>query len=151
MGRITELLKTAQQRAQNSGLAYQGALTPPEALEVLKLVPGCRLIDVRSRAELELVGAIPDAVHIEWAAYPGWHPNPYFLNQLKQSVETGILLLFICRNGNRSHKAAEAATLSGFLDCYNVLEGFEGDVNPATNHRSEINGWKILGLPWAQK
>lgn len=151
MGRLTEILNMAQLRAKSSGLPYEGALAPNEALEVLKLAPGSRLIDVRSRAELELVGEIPGAVHVEWMSFPGWHPNTHFLNQLKQSADTEALTLFICRNGHRSHRAAEAATLGGFSDCYNVLEGFEGDINPATNHRSEMNGWKSHGLPWTQK
>ena len=151
MGRLTEILNTAQQRAQSSGLPYEGALSPAEAFEILKLAPGSKLIDVRSRAEQELVGEIPGAIHVEWMSYPGWHPNPHFLNQLKQTVDTEGLTLFICRNGHRSHKAAEAAKLAGYRDCYNVLEGFEGDLNQASGHRGEMNGWKSHGLPWTQK
>lgn len=151
MGHLTQILSTAQQRARSSGLPYEGALTPDEAAEVLNLAPGSRLIDVRSRAELDLAGDIPGAVHVEWMSYPGWHPNPHFLNQLKQSVDPEALTLFICRNGHRSHRAAEAATLAGYRDCYNVLEGFEGDLNPATGHRNEVNGWKARGLAWTQK
>ena len=151
MGRLTEILTAAQQRALSSGLPYEGALTPEEAAEALKLAPGSRLVDVRSRTELDLVGGIPDAVHVEWMSYPGWHPNPHFLGQLKQVVDPEALTLFICRNGNRSHRAAEAATLAGWRSCYNVLEGFEGDPNPASGHRGELNGWKARRLPWVQK
>lgn len=151
MGRLTEILITAQQRAHSSGLPYQGSLTPEEAAEVLALAPGSRLVDVRSHPELDLVGAIPGAVHVEWMTFPGWHPNPHFLSQLKQVVDTEALTLFICRNGHRSHRAAEAAALAGWRDSYNVLEGFEGDLNPATGHRGELNGWKAKGLPWVQK
>lgn len=151
MGRLTEILTLAQQRAQSSGLPYEGALTPNEAAEVLKLAPGSKLIDVRSRAELDLVGSMPEAVHAEWMSYPGWHANPHFLNQLKQSVDIEALMLFISRNGQRSHRAAEAAALAGYRNCYNVLEGFEGEINPATGHRGELNGWKARGLPWTQK
>lgn len=151
MGRLTEILTLAQQRARSAGLPYEGAVTPDEAVEVLQLAPGSRLIDVRSRAELDLVGGIPDAAHAEWMSYPGWHPNPHFLSQLKQIADPEALTLFICRNGQRSHRAAEAAALAGYRNCYNVLEGFEGDANPATGHRGEINGWKARGLPWAQK
>lgn len=151
MGRLTEILAAAQQRAQSSGLPYEGALTPEEAAEVLELAPGSRLIDVRSRAELDLVGSIPGAVQVEWMTYPGWHPNPHFINQLKQSSDAEALTLFICRNGQRSHRAAEAATLAGYRDSYNVLEGFEGEINPASGHRGETGGWKAKGLAWAQK
>ena len=151
MGRLTEILTAAQQRAQTSGLPYAGALTPDEAAEVLILAPGSRLVDVRSRAELDLIGSIPEAAHVEWMSYPGWHPNPHFLSQLKQSVDTEALTLFICRNGQRSHRAAEAAMLGGYRSCYNVLEGFEGEINPATGHRGEMNGWRARGLLWVQK
>ena len=151
MGRLTEILTVAQQRAQSSGLPYQGALTPVEAAEILRLAPGSRLIDVRSRAELELVGFIPEALHVEWMFYPGWQPNAHFLNQLRQIVDMEALALFICRNGQRSHRAAEAAMLGGYCDCYNVLEGFEGEPNPATGRRGELNGWKARGLVWTHK
>lgn len=150
MGQLTEILSNAQQRARASGLPYEGQLTPEEAAEVLSLAPGSRLIDVRSRAELDLVGYIPGAVQVEWMTYPGWHPNPHFLNQLKQAVDTEALTLFICRNGQRSHRAAEAATMAGYRDCYNVLEGFEGELDKDTGQRGKHGGWKNRGLPWKQ-
>jgi Rhodanese-related sulfurtransferase len=151
MGRLTDILAAAQQRAESAGLPYEGMLAPDEAAEVLNLAPGSRLVDVRSRAELELAGTIPGAVHVEWMSYPNWQTNPHFPNQLRQSVDTETLTLFISRNGHRSHLAAEAATLAGYRDSYNVQEGFEGDINSATRHRGEINGWKARGLPWIQK
>jgi len=54
------------------------------------------------------------------------------------------------RSGARSHRAAAACTESGRGGCYNVLEGFEGDLDKATGHRNELNGWKQRGLPWTQ-
>ncbi len=150
MGRLTEILTSAQQRARAAQLPYEGALTPCEAAEVLQLAPGSRLIDVRSRAELDLVGKIPGAIEVEWMTYPGWHLNLHFLTQLKQQADMEALTLFICRNGLRSHKAAEAATLNGYRDCYNVQEGFEGDLDKQTNHRGKLGGWKYNNLPWSQ-
>jgi rhodanese-related sulfurtransferase len=150
MGRLTEILSSAQQRAKTAQLPYEGALTPDEAAEVLLLAPGSRLIDVRSRAELDLVGRIPGAVEVEWMTYPGWLLNPHFLTQLKQQADTEALTLFICRNGLRSHKAAEAATLNGYRDCYNVLDGFEGDLDKQTSQRGKLGGWKYNNLPWSQ-
>lgn len=149
MGRLTELLNTAQQRAKTSSFPYEGALTPEEAIELLELAPGARLVDVRSHAELDLIGTIPGAVHVEWMTYPGWQPNPHFLTQLKQSIDPEALTLFICRSGPRSHRAAEAATLAGYRSSYNVLEGFEGDL--VEGQRGKSSGWKAKGLPWAQK
>lgn len=150
MGRLTEILTIAQHRAHSSGLSYEGVLTPDEADEVLRLAPGARLIDVRSRAELELAGEIPSAVHVEWMSYPNWHLNVHFINQLRQSVNTESLALFISRNGHRSHRAAEAATLAGYRDSYNIEHGFEGQINPASGRRDAMGSWKAAGLPWKQ-
>jgi rhodanese-related sulfurtransferase len=57
--------------------------------------------------------------------------------------------MFLCRSGARSHSAAEAATRAGWRECYNVLEGFEGDKD-AAHHRGTVGGWKKAGLPWIQ-
>ena len=150
MGRITELLTAAQQRAQELKLPYVGALLPQEAWELLRIAPGTTLIDVRSRAEIDFNGAPVGAVHVEWQSWPGWVANPHFLPQLRQAVDPEALLLFLCRSGLRSHKAATLATEAGLAACYNVLEGFEGDLDKGTGHRNELNGWKKRGLPWTQ-
>ena len=150
MGRITELLDHAHKRGQTHAWPFAGALLPHEAHELLQLAPGARLVDVRSQAELEFNGALPNATHIEWLTWPGWAPNPHFLTQLAQATDPESLLIFICRTGMRANKAAAACTESGRGSCYSVLEGFEGDLNKATGHRNEINGWKFHGLPWTQ-
>ena len=48
MGKITEILNVAQSRAKEMKLAYEGALMPDEAYEILQTVPGAKLVDVRS-------------------------------------------------------------------------------------------------------
>ncbi len=149
MSSISTILTHAQERAQQANLPYHGALTPQEAHLLLMLAPQAKLVDVRARAEWDLTGVIPGSVQAEWQTYPGWHPNPYFIQQLKQLVDKEALLMFICRSGGRSHKAAEAAAQAGFLECYNILEGFEGDRDKVTQQRN-INGWKKAGLPWVQ-
>ncbi len=149
MGKITEILQAAQQRAKEMNLPYEGALYPDEAYEILQSAPGAKLVDVRTRAELDWVGHVPDAVDIEWATYPGMKPNPNFIAELERQVDKEALVMFICRSGVRSHHAAAAATKAGFSDCYNVLEGFEGDMD-SENHRNTTGGWRIAGLPWEQ-
>jgi len=149
MGKITAILLTAQQRARESNLPYEGALTPREAYEIMQSAPGAKLVDVRSRAEWDWVGRVNGSLHIEWATYPGMKLNPHFLAQLEQQVDNESLVLFICRSGARSHHAAAVATQAGFSDCYNVLEGFEGDMD-AGKHRNTIGGWRAAGLPWEQ-
>ncbi len=145
---LSEILARAQQRAQELGLSYEGALTPQEAWQVLELAPAAKLVDVRSRAELNLVGRIPQATHIEWAYYPDWSPNPDFIAQLKMQVDTESLVMFLCRTGARSNKAANAAHAAGYTEVYNVLEGFEGDTDHVKEQRGGINGWQAAGLPW---
>ncbi len=148
MESLNRILQHARQRAVDKGLPYAGALTPKEAQEVLQLAPSAKLVDVRSRAELELVGRIPDALHIEWAFYPGWTPNPDFTNHLKMQIDPEALVMFICRTGGRSNNAATVASSEGYTEAYNVLEGFEGEAEPNNKQRGAINGWKAAGLPW---
>lgn len=149
MGKLTDLLQLARERAQATGLPYAGALTPAEAHQVWQLAPGARLVDVRTRAELDWVGRIPDAVEIEWNQYPGGVPNPHFLTQLKRQVDPEALVMFICRSGVRSDHATRSATEAGYNACYNVLEGFEGDKD-AHDQRNHLGGWRHAGLPWFQ-
>lgn len=121
-----------------------------------------RLIDVRTRAEWGFVG-VPDVgnlghspIFIEWAFYPDMSMNVQFAAQVEEALagdEPGALL-FLCRSGVRSLKAANAVTehfaLKGkTVTCLNVAEGFEGDVD-ASGHRGSHNGWKARGLTWRQ-
>ena len=149
MGRLTQILQLAQSRATELKLPYEGALTPAEAHELLQLASAARLIDVRTRAELDWVGRVPGAVEIEWQDYPAKQLNPYFLQTLKHSVVSESLLLFLCRSGQRSSHAAKAATEAGYPDCYNILEGFEGNKD-ANGQRNRSGGWRAAGLPWNQ-
>lgn len=149
MSEINKILHEARARAEKMGLPYSGALTPPEALKVMQGLKQSRLVDVRTSAEWQLVGGPPAAVQVEWKSWPGMTPNPYFLEQLKHQVDAEDVLLFLCRTGGRSHEAAALAAAHGFSECYNVLEGFEGDKN-AAGQRGALTGWKAHGLPWQQ-
>ncbi len=149
MTKIPELLKIARLRAAEAGLPYEGALLPTEAYGILGSASVAVLVDVRTRAELDWVGFVPGAVHVEWQDYPACQRNDAFISQLRQSVPEDALLLFLCRSGVRSHHAACAATAAGFASCYNVLQGFEGDRDPH-GHRNQLNGWRAAGLPWKQ-
>ena len=146
---ISKILQAARERAQQMGLPYGGALLPHEAYEISREAPGARIVDVRTRAELDWVGRIPGAVEIELLTYPGSRPNPGFLPALQQQVDKESLVMFICRSGGRSHTAAMLAMQAGYTECYNILEGFEGNKD-ANGHRSTVGGWRKAGLPWAQ-
>jgi rhodanese-related sulfurtransferase len=144
-----DTLEKARRRAGEMSLPYEGALTPQEAHEVLRATPTAKLVDVRTRAELEWVGRIPGAVEVELLTYPGSRPNPDFVKQLEEQVGKDAPVMFICRSGGRSHNAAMLAQQAGYAECYNVLEGFEGDKDPS-GHRNTKGGWRHAGLPWTQ-
>ncbi|MCL2590884.1 MAG: rhodanese-like domain-containing protein [Betaproteobacteria bacterium] len=150
MGTLTALLDLAHRRAVEFGLPYQGALTPAEAHQVWQLAPGAKLVDIRPGAELHFVGHIPGTVNLEWIFWPSEQINPLFMTQLRQAVDPESLVMFICRSGRRSDEAARRAACSGYNNCYNVLEGFEGapDVN---KQRGRTSGWKFANLPWEQE
>ena len=145
----SESLKKARERAKEMGLQYEGALTPHEAHAVLSETPGAKLVDVRTRAELDWVGRVPGAVEVELQTYPAGRPNPDFVKELEGKVDKSAPVLFICRSGGRSHNAAMMAMQAGYAECYNVLEGFEGDKD-ASGHRGGKGGWRFAGLPWTQ-
>ncbi len=149
MSQINNILIAAKQRAESLQLPYSGALLPEEAYTLLQSVPAAKLVDVRSNAEWNFVGVIPGAVNVEWKTFPGMIDNPHFIEQLKHQVDPESLVMFICRTGARSDQAARAAAANGFSDCFNVLEGFEGDKN-TDHHRGRVNGWKARQLPWVQ-
>src|SRR5262245_3621803 len=144
---MDQIKKAAGERAKKLGLSYAGALLPAEAAELMKA--GVKLVDVRTKPELQYVGKIPGTLAVEWQTWPGGKPNPEFLGELAASVGKDQPVMFLCRSGARSHAAAEAAMRAGWKETYNILEGFEGDKD-GTEHRNTVNGWRKAGLPWTQ-
>lgn len=147
MENTENILTNAHTRAALSNLPYAGALTPEETYSLLSQDHSVVLVDVRSRAELELVGRVPLAAHVEWAFYPGMVANPGFAEQLQSQVDKDSTVVFMCRTGGRSHNAALLAQKLGYSKAYNMLEGFEGEANEH-KQRTLINGWKHAGFPW---
>jgi rhodanese-related sulfurtransferase len=147
----SDIVATARQRATEKQLPYAGAVTPEEAFDLLQQDPAAKLVDVRTNAERDWVGrvAIAPEQHaaIEWNRYPGGTLNPDFLDQLSQASGKDTKLLFLCRSGVRSHHAAKLATEAGYANCFNILEGFEGDKD-THGHRRTLGGWCRAGLPW---
>ena len=58
-------------------------------------------------------------------------------------------VILICRSGKRSLEAGRVLVEAGFREVYNVLEGFEGELNEH-HQRSTLGGWRFHGLPWEQ-
>ena len=126
---------------------YAGDISPALALQWWR-DGAAVLVDVRSDAEREWVGFIPDAVALAWKQWPGMAPNPGFDAGLKAAVPPGKKALLLCRSGVRSIAAAKRATELG-LQAYNILEGFEGDPDEHAQ-RGRRGGWRLRGLPWRQ-
>lgn len=152
MSSIDQILAQAGKRRADHQLPYAGAVSPAEAFELLQLEPTARLVDVRTRAELDWVGRplVGDGqyVHIEWTRYPGGVPNPEFTAQLRETVASpDTPVLFLCRSAVRSKLAAVAAAQAGYAKAFDLLEGFEGDKD-GNGHRKTVSGWCFRGLPW---
>jgi rhodanese-related sulfurtransferase len=151
MSTLVQLYAQAGKRRDANHLPYAGAVSPAEAFELLQLDPRARLVDVRSRAELDWVGrpVVADGqyAHIEWTRYPGGVPNAEFLDQLRQVASPETPVLFLCRSAARSKLAAIAASEAGFTQAYDLLEGFEGGKD-SQGHRKTVEGWCYRGLPW---
>jgi rhodanese-related sulfurtransferase len=148
MEKLPDLLEAAQQRAIQEDLPYSGRVEPEEAWKLF--VNGqAHLVDVRAAEERKFVGHVPNTLHIAWQTGPALIKNPRFLRELEQKLSKDAVILFLCRSGKRSAAAAEAATKAGFKHVFNVLEGFEGDLD-ARQQRGDSGGWRKRGLPWVQ-
>lgn len=138
----------AEQRGRASRLAYAGAVTPREAWALARS-GAATLVDVRTRPEWELVGHVPGTPLVEWRRYGEEAANPDFIAELENLASHDEPLLFLCRSGVRSHHAAQAAARAGFARAYNILEGFEGELD-TDRRRGTLGGWRRAGLPWMQ-
>ncbi len=137
-------------------MSYAGDITPEQAWKLLGENPEAVLVDVRTDAEWRFVG-VPDlsslgreVVYIEWNRLDGTRNDNFAAELAEQlpSAEGDRPVIFLCRSGNRSISAAEAATAAGIAPSYNVLDGFEGNLD-AEHHRGGA-GWRAIGLPWKQ-
>ena len=127
-----------------------------QCFEKLSKESGSYLVDVRTKPEWLFVG-VPDlqslqkkTLCVSWHVYPNMEINVNFESEILESgINKQDAIFLICRSGNRSSDAAEFLTSRGFTNCFNVKDGFEGEIGP--NHqRSTINGWKYSKLPWKQ-
>jgi len=104
---------------------------------------------VRSAEERKFVGYVPDSLHVAWATGTSLNRNPRFVRELEAKTGKDRVVLLLCRSGNRSALAAEAAAKAGLTQVFNIQEGFEGELD-AQQRRGTHNGWRFHGLPWVQ-
>lgn len=142
------ILVRARQLAAEQGLPYAGGVTPQEAWTLFSSHEAA-LVDVRSAEERKFVGQVPGSLHVAWATGTSLTRNPRFVRELECKTGKEAVVLLLCRSGKRSALAAEAAAKAGFRNVFNVLEGFEGDLDEQ-QRRGTFNGWRFAGLAWVQ-
>ena len=131
------------------------SINPQEAWQMLQDNPKAMLIDVRSGMEFLFVGHPKGATNIAWIDDPDWDINPNFATEIEKELskkdinakDTPILL--ICRSGVRSLEAGKVLITAGFSSVYNILDGFEGNLDEQ-HHRNSLGGWRFHNLPWEQ-
>ncbi|MBL8513383.1 MAG: rhodanese-like domain-containing protein, partial [Betaproteobacteria bacterium] len=113
--------------------------------------PTAVFIDCRSEMEYLFVGHPVGSMHVAWNDGPDWEINPHFVGQVKKACghSTHRPVVLICRSGNRTLDAGAALEKAGFTRVFNVLEGFEGELDDH-HHRGTTGGWRKEGLPWEQ-
>ncbi len=128
-------------------------ITSIEAYHMLVTQPNTYLIDVRTRAEYQLIGhacykkngMMEMAYNIPikfWTGKVG-KKNKYskalnknFLKVMEQKFKKTDNLIIMCRSGDRSVIASDILTDAGFKNVYNVIYGFEG--KPLSYGRSKL-------------
>jgi len=122
---------------------------PKEAYDYLHRTPDALFVDCRSEMEYFFVGHPVAAIHVAWNDGPNWDVNPDFVAHVKKAAGVDRPVVLICRSGNRSLLAGRALEEAGFTQVYNVLHGFEGELDEH-HHRNTKTGWRFDGLPWEQ-
>lgn len=141
-------------------------LTPSDAHAALQEDPAIVFIDVRDPIEISFVGhpngmdanvPVRIASH-KFDARAGRYDmpvNPNFIRQAEEAIaraggDKDSAVFLTCRSGGRSAVAARMLIEAGYTSVWNLVEGFEGDMDKATQTRS-LNGWRNAGLPWSYK
>jgi len=138
-------------------------VTSAQAYEMWKADPErIKILDVRSPEEYWMVGHAEMArnIPVAFVKYK-WNferdeyfaePNQEFLSSVKNVFSPTDTILVTCRSGERSALAVNILANGGFVNVYNIIDGFEGDkVNDPENvyHGKRMkNGWRNSGLPW---
>ena len=135
-------------QANEQGLPYAGGIPPALAWQLFEQQQA-ELVDVRTAEERKFVGHVPGSLHVPWATGTALTRNPRFARDLGAKVPKDAVILLLCRSGKRSVDAAKVATEAGFVYAFNVLEGFEGELD-AQQQRGRFDGWRFHNLPWVQ-
>ena len=120
-------------------------VTPAEAKELVD--QGWKLVDVRSIPEFE-AGHPAGAYNVPLMHFlpgRGMAPNPEFAAVMEKVFAKNEKLVFGCKSGGRSLRAAEMLASAGYTDVVDMRGGFEGE-RDMMGH-AVVPGWKEAGLP----
>lgn len=142
-------------------MSYTGDVSVKDVWQALLSDENAVLVDVRTQAEWAFVGICDLSqmgkapLLVSWQEFPHMEINQNFIALVETQMSGGQAsskdrpIYFLCRSGVRSKSAASAMVAAGYGNCFNILEGFEGDKDGA-GHRGLSGGWKAAGLPWQQ-
>ncbi|HJD65738.1 MAG TPA: rhodanese-like domain-containing protein [Rickettsia endosymbiont of Bembidion nr. Transversale] len=105
------------------------------------------LVDVRTEEEWKNVG-VPslsnknNVIFLSWQLSPFMELNKDFEDRFLSIIDDKMsnIIFFLCRSGHRSLMAANFMANIGYKNCYNIIDGFEGNL--------QNKGWKQNNLPW---
>jgi rhodanese-related sulfurtransferase len=141
------LLAKVREQATRDGIPFAGTVSPQDAW-LFFTNDAAVIVDVRTAEERKFVGHVPGSLHVPWMIGTALTRNPRFTRELELKAKKHEVVLLLCRSGKRSAQAAEAATKAGFVNVFNIREGFEGDLDDG--QRGASNGWRHHNLPWQQ-
>lgn len=137
-------------------------INPKDAFKILVEDKNSVLVDVRTFEEFAFVGTVDPTLFggrmilSPWKLTMSMKDNPSFIEDLEAMLERFFgpksnesKILFLCRSGARSNAAANLVSSMGYAQCFNILGGFEGDLD-SENQRGSFSGWKAEKLPWKQ-
>ncbi len=121
-----------------------------------------KILDVRTPEEYSFVGHAPMALNIPSMAWTGvfnperkafgLKPNEDFVDEVKAKFMQDDAILVMCRSGQRSAAAVNKLAQANFTKVYNIVDGFEGDMEKDKNSpnfgKRSVDGWRNSGAPW---
>lgn len=120
------------------------SITALEAFEILTLDQNSLLVDVRCDIEWQNTGKpkpprsdqlLLNSIKLA----PLMHINQSFIETLLEKASSKSKKIFLCRYGIRSLNCSNLALQNGLDNCYNIIDGFDGnEFGP---------GWKLSKLP----
>ena len=141
-------------------------LKPVDAYKALKENPDIVLIDVRDPMEISFIGHpepmdsnVPlRTITRQFDPRRGGYKmaaNDAFVDQVdalmkRLGLSKSDPVFVSCRSGPRSARAARLLFEAGYIEVWNLVEGFEGSIDPETGARTR-DGWRNAGLPWRYK